>query len=151
MRGSCRYCTHERVIWNITSTASTAGLTTLRCSWKRYINMDLKFWQLVSFLLLLSHDWTCGMGLNCVKSSQNASLYTKLNKKVYYVCFGNLSLFASYAMLMRPKKAETAVHGCQQSGSGSQNKHNMLSVICKHELASISCAICRLMYCIYVL
>ena len=28
------------------------------------------------------------------------------------VRFGNLSLFASYAMLMGPEKAETAVHGC---------------------------------------
>ena len=28
-----------------------------------------------------------------------------------YVLFGNLSLFASYAKLMRPKKVETAVHG----------------------------------------
>ena len=26
--------------------------------------------------------------------------------------FGNLSLRASYAMLMRPKKAKTAIHGC---------------------------------------
>ena len=26
------------------------------------------------------------------------------------------SLFASYTILMRPKKAETAVHGCWQSG-----------------------------------
>ena len=34
-----------------------------------------------------------------------------------YVRFGNLNLFASYAMLMRTKKAETAVHGSQQSGS----------------------------------
>ena len=31
---------------------------------------------------------------------------------ITYVRFGNLSLFASYAMLMRPKKAKTAVHGC---------------------------------------
>ena len=34
-----------------------------------------------------------------------------------YVLFGNLSLFATQAMVMRPKQAETAVHGCQQSGS----------------------------------
>ena len=29
-----------------------------------------------------------------------------------YVRFGNLTLFASYAMLMWPKKAETAVRYC---------------------------------------
>ena len=29
-----------------------------------------------------------------------------------YNLFGNLSLFASYAMLMRHKKAETTVHDC---------------------------------------
>ena len=40
-----------------------------------------------------------------------------LRFNITYVRFGNLSLFASYAMLMRPKIAETAVHGCQQSGS----------------------------------
>ena len=34
-----------------------------------------------------------------------------------YVLFGNLSLFANHTMLMRPKKAEIGVHGCQQSGS----------------------------------
>ena len=28
------------------------------------------------------------------------------------ILFGNLSLLSSYAMVMRPKKAETAVHGC---------------------------------------
>ena len=31
---------------------------------------------------------------------------------ITYILFGNLSLFASYAMLMRLKKAEPAVHGC---------------------------------------
>ena len=36
----------------------------------------------------------------------------------YILCsFGNLILFGSYAMLMRPKKAKTAVHGCQHSNS----------------------------------
>ena len=30
---------------------------------------------------------------------------------ITYIRFGNLSLFASYAMLMRPEKAKTAVPG----------------------------------------
>ena len=39
-------------------------------------------------------------------------LVTNLKLFTSYVLFGNLSLFASYAVLMRPNKAETAVHGC---------------------------------------
>ena len=34
-----------------------------------------------------------------------------------YVHFGNLSLFASYAVLIKPKKAKTAIQGWKQSGS----------------------------------
>ena len=36
----------------------------------------------------------------------------KLLPLITYDRFGNLSLFASYAMLMRPKKTKTAVHCC---------------------------------------
>ena len=42
-------------------------------------------------------------------------LYWALKHRVFtitYVLFGNLSLFGSYAVLMRPKKADTAILGC---------------------------------------
>ena len=50
--------------------------------------------------------WDVAMTINASINSSCIAL------SLQFMSFGNLSLFASYAMLMRPKKAETAVHDC---------------------------------------